>query len=176
MVCSFAWFEGWIFEDFVYHVHEAVFPFLFSSKNRCLLIFVELKFHSSGHVRFEWNFLFFWSRELTLNRLSCKTFLIATNSPVSHNLAWKTTPKLPLPITRVSVYETSCTRSEPWPGVATTVVTFEPSLPAKREQNKLVSSNHIPPKQLQVLFPVNFIFRSRPMSTHFSTVPWKISY
>lgn len=66
---------------------------------------------------------------LTLNRLSCKTFLMATNSLVSISFAWKTTPKLPFPITRVSVYETSCTRSDPWPGVATTVVTFVPSLP-----------------------------------------------
>lgn len=66
---------------------------------------------------------------LTLNRLSCKTFLMATNSFVSISFAWKTTPKLPFPITRVSVYDTSCTRSDPWPGVATTVVTFAPSLP-----------------------------------------------
>lgn len=75
-------------------------------------------------------------RTLTLNRLSCKTFLIATNSPVSHSFAWKTTPKLPLPMTFVSVYDTSWTRSAPWPGVATTVVTFDPSLPAAPEMKK----------------------------------------
>lgn len=65
----------------------------------------------------------------TLNLLSCKTFLMATSSPVSHNLAWKTTPKLPFPMTLVSEYETSCGLSGPWPGVATTVVTLDPSLP-----------------------------------------------
>lgn len=70
---------------------------------------------------------------LTLNRLSCRTFLMATNSLVSTNFAWKTTPKLPLPMTRVSVYDTSCARSDPWPGVATTVVIFVPSLPELRE-------------------------------------------
>lgn len=73
---------------------------------------------------------------LTLNRLSCKTFLMATNSLVSISFAWKTTPKLPFPITRVSVYETSWTRSDPWPGVATTVVTFAPSLPAMKRNEK----------------------------------------
>lgn len=50
---------------------------------------------------------------LTLNLLSCSTFLIATVSPVSHNLALYTTPKLPLPITIVSVYDTSNGRSGP---------------------------------------------------------------
>lgn len=68
-------------------------------------------------------------QKLTLNLLSCNTFLIATSSPVSQSVAWKTTPKLPLPITLVSVYDTSCGLSGPWPAVATTVVTFEPSLP-----------------------------------------------
>lgn len=65
----------------------------------------------------------------TLKRLSCSTFLMATSSPLSHSLAWNTTPKLPLPMTLVSEYDTSWGRSGPWPGVATTVVTLEPSLP-----------------------------------------------
>ncbi len=68
----------------------------------------------------------------TLNRLSCRTFLIATSSLESHSLAWYTTPNEPLPITLVSVYETSCGRSEPCPGVATTVVTLLPSLSEKK--------------------------------------------
>jgi hypothetical protein len=67
--------------------------------------------------------------------LSCKTFLMATSSPVSHNLAWKTTPKLPFPMTLVSEYETSCGLSGPWPGVATTVVTLDPSLPIVRKSS-----------------------------------------
>ena len=37
----------------------------------------------------------------TLNLLSCRTFLIATRSPLSHNLAWYTTPNEPFPITCV---------------------------------------------------------------------------
>lgn len=78
---------------------------------------------------------------LTLNLLSCKTFLIATSSPLSHNLAWKTTPKLPFPMTFVSEYETSWGRSGPWPGVATTVVTFDPSLPAKSIGRKVFELN-----------------------------------
>lgn len=67
---------------------------------------------------------------LTLNRLSWRTFLIATISPESQSFAWYTTPKLPLPMTLVSVYATSWGRSGPAPGVATTVVTLLPSLPA----------------------------------------------
>lgn len=35
----------------------------------------------------------------TLKRLSCRTFLTATFSPVSTRVAWKTTPKEPLPMT-----------------------------------------------------------------------------
>lgn len=65
----------------------------------------------------------------TLNRLSWSTFLMATISPESHSFAWYTTPKLPFPMTLVSVYDTSWGLSGPWPGVATTVVTLPPSLP-----------------------------------------------
>lgn len=87
----------------------------------------------------DWNWTIDKSLRIrTLNRLSCKTFLMATNSLVSISFAWKTTPKLPFPITRVSVYDTSCTRSDPWPGVATTVVTLAPSLPKlNRKEKKL---------------------------------------
>lgn len=67
---------------------------------------------------------------LTLNLLSWRTFLMATISPESQSFAWYTTPKLPLPMTLVSVYATSWGRSGPAPGVATTVVTLLPSLPA----------------------------------------------
>lgn len=34
---------------------------------------------------------------LFLNRLSCRTLLMATVSLVSKQVAWKTTPKLPFP-------------------------------------------------------------------------------
>ena len=50
-------------------------------------------------------------------RLSCRTFLMATISPVSQSLAWYTTPKLPFPITlkkgrrKVSVSTTYCSRN-----------------------------------------------------------------
>lgn len=40
---------------------------------------------------------------ITLNLLSCNTFLIATSSEDSHILAWYTTPNDPFPITFVSV-------------------------------------------------------------------------
>lgn len=45
-----------------------------------------------------------WNTEgLTLNLLSCNTFLMATSSPESQSLAWYTTPNDPFPITLVSV-------------------------------------------------------------------------
>ena len=40
-----------------------------------------------------------------LNLLSCKTFLMATISPVSTTAAWNTTPKDPFPMIRSAEYE-----------------------------------------------------------------------
>lgn len=45
---------------------------------------------------------------LFLNLLSCRTFLIATTSPVSTTLASKTTPKDPLPIILSAEYDMFC--------------------------------------------------------------------
>ncbi len=88
------------------------------------------------HIFFLWKkYILFLTHSIrsryihTLKRLSCRTFLMATSSPVSLSLAWYTTPNDPLPMTLVSVYDTSCGRSGPCPGVATTVVTLLPSLP-----------------------------------------------
>ena len=43
---------------------------------------------------------------LTLKRLSCSTFLMATTSPDASTVAWNTTPKLPLPTTCSAQYVT----------------------------------------------------------------------
>ena len=49
-----------------------------------------------------------------LNRLSCKTFLMATTSFVSTTFASKTTPKLPLPMIRSALYDMlSCSVGTP---------------------------------------------------------------
>ncbi|KAJ1942961.1 hypothetical protein FBU59_003048 [Linderina macrospora] len=44
---------------------------------------------------------------LALKRLSCRTFLMATCSPLGTSSAWKTTPKEPLPTTLQFVYTIS---------------------------------------------------------------------
>ena len=48
-----------------------------------------------------------------LKRLSCRTFLMATISPVSTTAAWKTTPKEPLPMIRSAEYDMVCSPVPP---------------------------------------------------------------